>query len=168
MKYLSEDSLQVQNWTMLFLFYPNAAYALSFLLFPVTKVIHVPGCWFIHNGTFIAHSAALAMLLWDDESSVMSFIPGFSLFVLASWDYECDRTWELLALLGCPQEGPLLSQGCCSPSNFSFFDSSVTFNMPQLSTLKEMRLCSKGTLWLIRKCLSIKAFLLLFGVPNMW
>lgn len=59
---------------MFFLFYPNAANPLSLLLFPVTKVIHVPGCWFIPNETFIAHSAALAMFLWDSESSVMSFV----------------------------------------------------------------------------------------------
>lgn len=136
MKYLSKDSLQVQNRTMFFLFYPNAAYALSFLLFPVTKVIHVPGCWFIHDETFIAHSAALAMFLWDDESSVMSFVPDFSFFVLASWDW----VWQNLgaaALLGCPQEGPLLSQGCCSPSNFSFFHSSE----------QSLLICHSWALW---------------------
>lgn len=151
---------------MFFLFYPNAAFALSFLLFPVTKVIHVPGCWFFHNETFIVHSAALAMFLWDNESSVMSFVPGFFVCscIMGVW------TWQNLAPFGCPQEGPVLSQGCCSPSNFSFlwFFRPVTFNVPQLSTLKKMRLCSKGTLWLIRKCLGRKAFLLLFGVPRMW
>lgn len=150
---------------MFFLFYPNAAYALSLPLFPVSKVIHVPGCWFIHEGTFIAHSAALAMFLWHNESSVLSFVAGF--FVCSpSWDYGCGRPWGLLALLGCPQEGPVLSQ----PIWFLllWFFKPVSFNVPQLSTLKKMRLCSEGTLWLIRKCLSRKALLQLFGVPSMW
>lgn len=154
---------------MFFLFYPNAAYPLSFLLFPVTKVIHVPGCCFIHNETFIVHSAAFAMFLWDNESSVMSFVPGF---------FVCScimrlRMWQNLGAagpFGVPWGGACFESGLLQPIWFLFlwFFKAVTFNMPQLSTLKKMQLCSKGTLWLIRKCLSWKAFLLLFGVPSMW
>lgn len=151
---------------MFFSFYPNAAFALSFLLFPVTKVIHVPGCWFIHNETFIVHSAALAMFLWDNESSVMSFVPGFFVCscIMGLW------MWQNLSPFGVPSGGACIESGLLQPIQFLFlwFFRQVTFNMPQLSTLKKMRLCSKDTPWLIRKCLGRKAFLLLLGVPRMW
>lgn len=155
---------------MFFLFYPNAAYPLSLLLFPVTKVIHVPGCWFIHNETFIVHSAALLPCSCEIMKAQWCHLFLVSLFVLTSWDNECDRTWELLALLGVPSGGACTESGLLQPIQFFFLWSfkPVTFNMPQLSTLTKMRLCSKGTLWLIRKCLSRKVFLLLFGVPSMW